>query len=143
MFEALTASLSSALAGLRGRGKLTEANMREGLGQVRTALLEADVAYDVVEGFLSRVATAAVGAKVLESLDPAQQLVGIVHRELVDLMGPVDHSFHFQPGRTTVLMLCGLQGSGKTTSCAKLARKIKRFKNQFRNLLLSRLKDLL
>ncbi|MFN9367302.1 MAG: signal recognition particle protein [Planctomycetia bacterium] len=133
MFEALTASLSSALAGLRGRGKLTEANMREGLGQVRTALLEADVAYDVVEGFLSRVATAAVGAKVLESLDPAQQLVGIVHRELVDLMGPVDHSFHFQPGRTTVLMLCGLQGSGKTTSCAKLARRIK---EQGRNVML-------
>jgi signal recognition particle subunit SRP54 len=125
MFESLTASLSSALAGLRGRGKLTEANMREGLGQVRTALLEADVAYDVVEGFLSRVADAAVGAKVLESLDPAQQLVGIVHHELVGLMGPVDHSFHFQPGRTTVLMLCGLQGSGKTTSCAKLARRIK------------------
>jgi signal recognition particle subunit SRP54 len=133
MFEALTASLSSALAGLRGRGKLTEANMREGLGQVRTALLEADVAYDVVEGFLSRVAAEAVGSKVLESLDPAQQLVGIVHRELVGLMGPVDHSLHFQPGQTTVLMLCGLQGSGKTTSCAKLARRIK---EQGRNVML-------
>jgi signal recognition particle subunit SRP54 len=125
MFESLTASLSSALSSLRGRGKLTEANMREGLGEVRTALLEADVAYDVAEGFLTRVVEGAVGAKVLDSLDPAQQLVGIVHHELVGLMGPVDHSLHLQSGTTSVLMLCGLQGSGKTTSCAKLARKIK------------------
>jgi signal recognition particle subunit SRP54 len=124
MFESLTASLSTALNSLRGRGKLTEANMREGLGEVRTALLEADVAYDVAEGFLSRVVTDAVGAQVLESLDPAQQLVGIVHRELVGLMGPVDHALHLEPGKTSVLMLCGLQGSGKTTSCAKLAKKI-------------------
>jgi len=125
MFESLTASLSSALNSLRGRGKLTEGNMREGLAGVRTALLEADVAYDVVETFLSRVVDDAVGAKVLESLDPAQQLVGIVHQELVNLMGPVDHSLHLQPGKTTILMLCGLQGSGKTTSCGKLAKRIK------------------
>jgi signal recognition particle subunit SRP54 len=125
MFEALSASLSSAINSLRGRGKLTESNMREGLESVRTALLEADVAYDVVDGFLDRVSAGAVGAKVLESLDPAQQLVGIVHKELVDLMGPVDHSLHLQPGKTTILMLCGLQGSGKTTTCAKLARRIK------------------
>jgi signal recognition particle subunit SRP54 len=125
MFESLTASLSSALNTLRGRGRLSEANMREGLTAVRTALLEADVAYEVADGFLARVAADAVGAKVLESLDPAQQLVGIVHRELMGLMGPVDHSLHLEAGRTTVLMLCGLQGSGKTTSCAKLARRIK------------------
>lgn len=125
MFESLTASLSSAFNSLRGRGKLTASNMREGLEQVRTALLEADVAYDVAEQFLDRVASEAVGDKVLESLDPAQQLVGVVHRELVNLMGPVDHSLHLQPGRTTVLMLCGLQGSGKTTTCAKLAKRIK------------------
>ncbi|MEI7782395.1 MAG: signal recognition particle receptor subunit alpha, partial [Planctomycetota bacterium] len=125
MFESLSASLSSAFNSLRGRGRLTEANMREGLAGVRTALLEADVAYDVVEQFLDRVAKEALGAKVLESLDPAQQLIGIVHRELIDLMGPVDHSLHLEAGKTTILMLCGLQGSGKTTSCAKLARKIK------------------
>ena len=124
MFEALSASLSSALQSLRGRGKLTEANMREGLAQVRTALLEADVSYDVADEFLNRVVAGATGARVLESLDPAQQLVGIVHQELVGLMGPVDHSLHLETGRTTVLMLCGLQGSGKTTSCAKLAQKI-------------------
>ena len=124
MFESLSASLSSALNAFRGRGRLTEANMREGLGSVRTALLEADVAYDVADRFLDRVVTDAVGAEVLESLDPAQQLVGIVHRELVNLMGPVDHSLHLEAGKTTILMLCGLQGSGKTTSCAKLAKKI-------------------
>ncbi|MEI6241149.1 MAG: signal recognition particle protein [Planctomycetia bacterium] len=124
MFESLSASLSSALNAFRGRGRLTEANMREGLAAVRTALLEADVAYDVADRFLDRVVADAVGAQVLESLDPAQQLVGIVHRELVNLMGPVDHSLHLEAGRTTVLMLCGLQGSGKTTSCAKLAKKI-------------------
>ena len=126
MFESLTASLSSAIASLRGRGRLTEANMREGLAAVRTALLEADVAYDVVDEFLGRVSAEAVGGHVLESLDPAQQLVGIVHRELVNLMGPVDHSLHLQPGKTTILMLCGLQGSGKTTTCGKLAARIKR-----------------
>jgi signal recognition particle subunit SRP54 len=125
MFDSLTSSLSSALNSLRGRGKLTESNMREGLGLVRTALLEADVAYDVVEAFLDRVTAEAVGEKVLSSLDPAQQLVGIVHQQLVNLMGPVDHSIHLQQGRPTVLMLCGLQGSGKTTSTAKLAKKIK------------------
>jgi signal recognition particle subunit SRP54 len=124
MFESLTASLSSAINSLRGRGKLSASNMRDGLEQVRTALLEADVAYDVAEQFLDRVAAEAVGEKVLDSLDPAQQLVGIVHRELVSLMGPVDHSLHLQAGRTTVLMLCGLQGSGKTTTCAKLAKRI-------------------
>ena len=125
MFDSLSSSLSSAFNSLRGRGKLTESNMREGLGLVRTALLEADVAYDVVEAFLDRVTAEAVGEKVLASLDPAQQLVGIVHQELVNLMGPVDHAIHFQQGRPTVLMLCGLQGSGKTTSTAKLAKKIK------------------
>jgi signal recognition particle subunit SRP54 len=124
MFEALTASLSSALQSLRGRGTHSDATLRAALAQVRTALLEADVAYDVADGFLDRVAAGAVGARVLESLDPAQQLVGIVHGELVGLMGPVDHALHLEPGRTTVLMLCGLQGSGKTTSCAKLAKKI-------------------
>ena len=125
MFESLSASLTSALASLRGRGKLTESNMREGLGAVRTALLEADVAYDVVDTFLDKVVEGAIGAKVLETLDPGQQLVGVVHQELVNLMGPVDHSLHLQAGRATVIMLCGLQGSGKTTSCAKLAKRIK------------------
>ena len=91
-------------------------------------LIEVDRIRTVIERqgerFLDRVSGEAIGAKVLDSLDPAQQLVGIVHTALCDLMGPVDHSLHLEAGRTTVLMLCGLQGSGKTTSCAKLAKKI-------------------
>ena len=125
MFDSLSNSLTSAIGTLRGRGKLSESNMREGLGEVRTALLEADVAYDVVEEFLDRVSADAIGAKVLDALDPAQQLIGVVHRELVNLMGPVDHEIPFRSGDTTILMLCGLQGSGKTTTCGKLARRLK------------------
>jgi signal recognition particle subunit SRP54 len=125
MFDNLSNSLTSAIGTLRGRGKLSESNMREGLSEVRTALLEADVAYDVVEAFLDRVSADAIGAKVLDALDPAQQLIGIVHRELINLMGPVDHEIPFRSGDTTILMLCGLQGSGKTTTCGKLARRLK------------------
>jgi signal recognition particle subunit SRP54 len=99
--------------------------MREGLGDVRTALLEADVAYDVVEEFLDRVSVDAIGSKVLDALDPAQQLIGVVHRELVNLMGPVNHEIPFRSDGTTILMLCGLQGSGKTTTCGKLAHRLK------------------
>lgn len=97
--------------------------MREGLSLVEKALLEADVSYPVVKEFMNRVTERALGERVLASLDPSQQLVGVVHKELVDLMGPVDHSLHLQPG-VTVLMLCGLQGSGKTTTCGKLGRLI-------------------
>jgi signal recognition particle subunit SRP54 len=125
MFDNLSNSLTSAINSLRGRGKLTESNMREGLGDVRTALLEADVAYDVVEKFLDRVSVDAIGSKVLDALDPAQQLIGVVHRELVNLMGPVNHEIPFRSDGTTILMLCGLQGSGKTTTCGKLAHRLK------------------
>ena len=124
MFESLQEGLTSALKTLRGKGKLTESNMRDGLALVQKALLEADVSYSVVKDFIARVSEKALGEKVLSALDPSQQVVGIVHQELVDLMGPVDHSLHLQPG-ATVLMLCGLQGSGKTTTCGKLGRLIK------------------
>ncbi len=123
MFESLQEGLSSALKTLRGKGKLSESNMREGLALVEKALLEADVSYSVVKDFIARVGEEALGEKVLGSLDPSQQVVGIVHQQLIDLMGPVDHSLHLQPG-VTVLMLCGLQGSGKTTTCGKLGRLI-------------------
>lgn len=123
MFESLQQGLSSALRTLRGRGKLTESNMREGLQLVQQALLEADVSLPVVKDFMARVSEQAVGEAVLKSLDPTRQLVGIVHNALVDLMGPVDHSLHLKPD-ITVLMLCGLQGSGKTTTCGKLGRMI-------------------
>ncbi|MCA9099514.1 MAG: signal recognition particle protein [Pirellulales bacterium] len=124
MFESLQESLGSALKSLAGKAKLTEANMREGLGEVKQALLEADVNVGVANDFIERVAEQAVGEKVLKSLDPGQHVVGIVHKELVELMGPVDHSLHLR-GDVTVLMMCGLQGSGKTTTCGKLARMIR------------------
>jgi signal recognition particle subunit SRP54 len=122
MFESLQKGLDSAIRTLRGRGKLTEANMRDGLRLVQQALLEADVSLAVVKDFVARVSEQAVGERVLKSLDPSQQLVGIVYHELVRLMGPVDHSLHLRAGSPSVLMLCGLQGSGKTTTCGKLGR---------------------
>lgn len=121
MFEQLQEGLSSAIRVLRGHGKLTESNMREGLQMVQRALLEADVSLPAVKDFMARVSQNAVGERVLKSLSPTNQLVKIVYDELVALMGPVDHSLHLQPG-VNVLMLCGLQGSGKTTTCAKLGR---------------------
>ena len=124
MFESLQENLSSALRALRGRGRLTESNMRDGLQLVQRALLEADVSLPVVKDFMARVGEQAVGETVLKSLDPTKQLVYIVHQELVNLMGPVDHSLHLR-GDVSVLMLCGLQGSGKTTTCGKLGRLIR------------------
>ena len=124
MFESIQSGLSSALRTLAGRGKLTEANMREGLKLVERALLEADVSYSGRQGVHGQGDGGGRRRKVLKSLRPEQQVVGVVHRELINLMGPVDHSLHLKPD-TTVLMLCGLQGSGKTTTCGKLGRLIK------------------
>ena len=124
MFETLQESLNTAIRSLRGLGKLTESNMREGLELVQQALLEADVSLPVVKQFIARVGDEAVGERVLKSLNPTNQLVKIVYDELVALMGPVDHSLHLHPG-TTILMLCGLQGSGKTTTCGKLGRTLR------------------
>jgi len=122
MFEGLSKGLESALSLFRGQGKLTESNMQEALRAVTQALLEADVNYNVAQDFTDRVSQAALGMQVLKSLNPFQQFVGIVHQELINLMGPVDHSLHLRRGEVIVLMLCGLQGSGKTTTCGKLAR---------------------
>src|SRR5579872_3757351 len=122
MFEGITKGLESALSLFRGQGKLTEGNMQEALRAVTQALLEADVNFTVAQDFTERVSQAALGTHVLNSLNPYQQFVGIVHRELINLMGPVDHSLHLRRGEVVVLMLCGLQGSGKTTTCGKLAR---------------------
>jgi signal recognition particle subunit SRP54 len=126
MFEALQDGLSSALKTLRGHGKLSEANMRDGLKLVERSLLEADVSFPVVQEFMGRLSEQAVGERVLKSLNPSQQVVGIVYQELVNLMGPVDHSLHLRgPNDVTVLMMCGLQGSGKTTTTGKLGRMLK------------------
>jgi len=102
---------------------------------VTQALLEADVNFTVAQQFTERVSEAAIGREVLKSLDPFQQFVGIVHQELVNLMGPVDHSLHLRRGELVVLMLCGLQGSGKTTTCGKLARMLQ--ESQWRPMLVA------
>jgi len=122
MFEGIQRSLGEALKRMRGRGRITEANVQEGLQAVRTALLEADVNFNVANDFIGRVKEQAVGQEVMRSLDPSEQIVQIIYTELVNLMGPVDpHRFHFAKDRPTVVMLCGLQGSGKTTTSGKLA----------------------
>jgi signal recognition particle subunit SRP54 len=121
MFEGIQQGLSEALKRLRGKGRLTEANMRDGLQAIRKALLEADVNFTVANQFIERVSEKALGQQVLRSLDPGTQIAGIVYDELVALMGPVDHSIRFVKDGPTVLMLCGLQGAGKTTTCGKLA----------------------
>ncbi|MEM9353613.1 MAG: signal recognition particle protein [Planctomycetota bacterium] len=126
MFDALQDGLNGAFKALRGQGKLSESNMRDGLKLVEKSLLEADVSFQVVREFMARVTEQAVGEKVLKSLNPSEQVVGVVHQELINLMGPVDHSLHLKgKGEVTVLMMCGLQGSGKTTSCGKLGRMLK------------------
>jgi signal recognition particle subunit SRP54 len=125
MFEGITQGLKGALSQLVRGGKLTEANIRDGLAQVKQALLEADVHYDVAKAFMQRVTEQAVGERVLKSLRPDQQIIGIVHQELVNLMGPTDHSLHLRRDGVNKIMMCGLQGSGKTTTCGKLARMVK------------------
>lgn len=125
MFESITQSLGKAFGAFRGPGKITESNIREGMQQVRRALLEADVAYDVVQSFVQNVTEKAVGEQVLRSLRPEEQIVGIVHQELIGLMGPVDHTLTIRRDGITVIMMCGLQGSGKTTTCGKLATRLK------------------
>ena len=122
MFEDLQNRLSSAFRRFKVSGVLTEANMREGLREVRTALLEADVNFKVVGELMDRITAKAVGTQLIKAVRPEQQIVKIVHEELVELMGPVDPSIRFEKTGATVLMLCGLQGSGKTTTCGKLAR---------------------
>src|SRR5437763_9400453 len=121
MFEGIQKSLSEAFKKLRGRGRLTEENIREGMREVRKALLEADVNFNVVNAFIQRVTERSVGQEVLARIDPSEQIVRIVFDELVQLMGPVDHRIPFAKDRPTVIMLCGLQGSGKTTTAGKLA----------------------
>jgi signal recognition particle subunit SRP54 len=123
MFDALTDKFNGIFRSLSGRGKISEENIRESMREVRTALLEADVNFKVVNDFTDHVIQKAIGQEVIKSLQPGQLMVKIVYDELVNLMGPVDHSLHLQPG-VTVLMLCGLQGSGKTTTCGKLGRLI-------------------
>jgi signal recognition particle subunit SRP54 len=126
MFEALTERLEAIFDRLRGAGRLTEENIQEALREVRVALLEADVNFKVVRSFVERVREKAVGHEVLQSLTPGQQVVKIVHGELVDLLGGAAHRLTMAPRPPTVIMVLGLQGSGKTTSVAKLGRHFQR-----------------
>src|SRR2546423_5885188 len=122
MLDALSTRLQSVFDKLGGHGRLTEDNIQVALREVRVALLEADVNFKVVRGFVERVKTKAVGQDVLTSLTPGHQVVKIVHEELVQLLGGSGHRLAFAPHPPTVIMLIGLQGSGKTTTAAKLAR---------------------
>lgn len=122
MFTDIQQRLSTAFGRFRSRGVLTEANVAEGLSEVRTALLEADVNYNVVQEFMAKVQERALGAQLIKAVRPEQQIVKIVHDELVDLMGPTDATIRFEKVGPTILMLCGLQGAGKTTTVGKLAR---------------------
>jgi signal recognition particle subunit SRP54 len=126
MFEALTQRLDAIFERLRGAGRLSEENIQEALREVRVALLEADVNFKVVRSFVERVREKAVGGEVLKSLTPGQQVVKIVHGELVELLGGAAHRLTMAPRPPTVIMVLGLQGSGKTTSVAKLGRHFQR-----------------
>ncbi|MEW8977799.1 MAG: signal recognition particle protein [Symbiobacterium sp.] len=126
MFESLQERLQEAFKRLRGKGKLTESDVNEALREVRLALLEADVNFKVVKSFISRVKERAVGQEVLETLNPAQMVIKIVYEELVALMGGQGVGLNMADRPPTIVMLCGLQGSGKTTHAAKLAVKLKK-----------------
>lgn len=121
MFGALTDKLQNLFSSLTGKKTLTEENISDAVRQVRLALLDADVNYAVVSDFVKRVKEKAIGDAVLKSVSPGQQFTKLVHDELIELMGPVDPSIRLEKAGPTVLMLCGLQGSGKTTTSGKLA----------------------
>lgn len=125
-FESLSEKLGAVFKKLRGKGRLTEADIKEAMREVRLALLEADVSYKVVKDFVKKVSERAVGAEVLESLTPAQMVIKIVHEELCQLMGSTDAKINFGSKTPSVLMLVGLQGAGKTTNGAKLAALLKK-----------------
>jgi signal recognition particle subunit SRP54 len=124
MFENLTGRLSEATRSISGKGRLTEANIKDTLRQVRLALLEADVALPVVKTFIDRVRERAVGEEVARSLTPGQALVKIIHNELVAILGGDHAPLNLKAQPPVVILLAGLQGAGKTTSAAKLARRI-------------------
>ncbi|HKB15996.1 MAG TPA: signal recognition particle receptor subunit alpha, partial [Planctomycetota bacterium] len=121
MFESLTSGLARAFEKLRGGGRLTEANIEEGLRAIRVALLEADVHFKVVRELLDRVKARAVGEDVLRSVSPSQQIVQVFHDELVAVLGGTAAEIELPAESPAVLLLAGLQGSGKTTTAAKLA----------------------
>ena len=125
-FEGLSEKLNETFKRLRGKGRLSEADVKEAMREIRLALLEADVSYKVVKDFIARVTDRCVGSDVLESLTPAQQIVKIVNQELTELMGGSNARLAIASKGPTVVMMVGLQGAGKTTNCAKLAGLMRR-----------------
>ena len=137
MFDRVSDALNGAFKKLSGKGKITEDNVREAMGEVRASLLEADVHYDIVNEFTDEVVRDAMGREVTKSLKPGQEMIGIVNRRLVELLGGDPDSEPEAPAASgsgimkvspgpTVVMMCGLQGSGKTTTCGKLATLLKK-----------------
>jgi signal recognition particle subunit SRP54 len=122
MFDNLSARLGRTIEQLRGRGRITEDNIAEALREVRVALLEADVALPVIKTFIDAVKAKAVGVQVSASLSPGQAFIGILHRQMDELMGGERAGFSLRAAPPIVVLLAGLQGAGKTTTAAKLAR---------------------
>ena len=120
-FENLSNKLQDVFKQLRGKGKLTEADVKTAMREVKIALLEADVNFKIVKNFIKTVTERAVGTEVLEGLNPGQQVIKIVNEELIALMGTTQSQLTFAKRPPTVYMMVGLQGAGKTTNCAKLA----------------------
>lgn len=125
MLGALTDKLREVVGKIGGKKKLTEENIAEAISEVRLALLEADVNFSVTKTFVQRVKEKALGEEVLKSVTPGQQFIKIVHDELVALMGSEEAALDLSK-KPSIIMVCGLQGSGKTTQCAKLAHLLKR-----------------
>jgi len=126
VFEGLAEKLQNTLGKLKGKGKLTEKDVSEAMREVRLALLEADVNFKVVKDFIKKVKERAIGTEVLESLTPGQQVIKIVNEELTELMGQTQSKLTFASKPPTVIMLAGLQGAGKTTTCGKLSGLLKK-----------------
>jgi len=126
IFNNLSEKLQDIFKKLKGKGKLTEKDIKEAMKEVKLALLEADVNYKVVKDFINGVTQKAIGNEVLESLTPAQQVIKIVHEEMVSLLGGTDSKLTFSPKGFSIYMVVGLQGSGKTTTCGKLSYQLKK-----------------
>ena len=139
-FEGLTEKLNATFKKLRGKGRLTENDVREAMREVRLALLEADVGYKVVKDFVATVTERAIGSDVLDSLTPAQQVIKIVNEELTNLMGGAGSKLTMANNGPTVVMMVGPQGAGKTTTTAKLAGLMRR---QYEDARLAELADLI
>ena len=126
MFDSLQDKLTKTIRNIQGKGKLSERNMEETLKEIRIALLESDVNYNVVKNFLEKVRQESIGQDVLNNVEPGQLLVKIVHDELLNLLGDEDNQLHFNESGLTTIMIVGLQGTGKTTQLAKLANYLKK-----------------